>query len=193
MVSAIRSPMLSYLPCMIEINIRKIGIADLDMLQQISRDTFQETFADSNTQENMDRYLSENLTREKLASEIANPDSSFYFAELDTNVLGYLKINSGRAQSEKISDRSVEIERIYVCAAYHGKGLGKLLLDHAMSVALERHADQLWLGVWEHNLHAIAFYRKNGFEAFDQHVFMLGGDKQTDILMSRSITPETPC
>jgi ribosomal protein S18 acetylase RimI-like enzyme len=173
---------------MIDISIRMIDLPDLDVLQQISRDTFQETFADSNTQENMDRYLSENLTREKLASEIANPDSSFYFAELGTNVLGYLKINSGRAQSEKISDRSVEIERIYVCAAYHGKGLGKLLFDHALAIALEKNADQVWLGVWEHNLRAIAFYRKNGFEEFDQHVFMLGDDKQTDILMRRFIT-----
>ncbi len=75
---------------MIDISIRMIDLPDLDVLQQISRDTFLETFADSNTQENMDRYLSENLTREKLASEIANPDSLFYFAELGTNVLGYL-------------------------------------------------------------------------------------------------------
>lgn len=172
---------------MIPIKIRKTGLSDLDLLVQISRQTFLETFADSNTQDNMDRYLRENLTREKLASEITNPDSSFYFAELDANVLGYLKINSGNAQSEKISDRSVEIERIYVCGAYHGKGVGKMLLDYAMTIALEKNADQVWLGVWENNLRAIAFYRKNGFEAFDQHVFMLGDDKQTDILLRRSM------
>lgn len=157
------------------------------MLEKISRETFQETFADSNTQENMERYLRENLTHEKLGSEIANPDSSFYFAEIDTNVQGYLKINSGNAQSEKISDRSIEIERIYVSAEHHGKGVGKMLLDHAMTIALEKNADQVWLGVWENNLRAIAFYRKNGFEGFDQHVFMLGDDKQTDILMRRYI------
>jgi diamine N-acetyltransferase len=172
---------------MVPITIRKLDRSDLDMLEKISRETFQETFADSNTKENMERYLSENLNREKLGSEIANPDSSFYVAEIDTNMLGYLKINSGNAQSEKISDRSVEIERIYVCAAYHGKGVGKILLDHALAIALEKNADQVWLGVWENNLRAIAFYRKNGFEAFDQHVFMLGDDMQTDILMRRAM------
>lgn len=165
------------------ITIRKIDITDLHLLQQISRETFQETFADSNSQENMNTYLSENLSLDKLRAELSNPDSFFYFATQDTNVIGYLKINKGNAQSEKISDRSVEIERIYARSAYHGKGVGQMMLEFAIDKARELEADQVWLGVWEENPRAIAFYQKNGFTEFDRHEFRLGDDIQTDILM----------
>jgi ribosomal protein S18 acetylase RimI-like enzyme len=165
--------------------IRKIDSTELDLLQQISRETFQETFSGSNTQENMNTYLNENLSLEKLRAELSNPDSFFYFATHDTHVIGYLKINKGNAQSEKISDVSIEIERIYARATYHGKGVGKLLLEHAITEAKNVHADMVWLGVWEENPRAIAFYRKHGFIEFDRHEFRLGDDIQTDILMRK--------
>jgi ribosomal protein S18 acetylase RimI-like enzyme len=168
---------------MLSITIRKINLADLDMLQQISRETFQETFAASNTEENMNSYLSENLSTDKLRHELNNPDSLFYFAIHDTNVIGYLKINKGAAQSEKISDRSIEIERIYALASYHGRGVGQRLLEFAINKARDLNAAQIWLGVWEENHRAIAFYRKNGFIEFDRHEFRLGDDIQTDIMM----------
>ena len=172
---------------MLSITIRKIDLADLDMLQQISRETFLETFAASNTTENMNSYLSVNLSVDKLRAELSDPDSMFYFATEDTNVIGYLKINKGNAQSEKISDRSMEIERIYARAAYHGKGIGQMLLEFAIEKARDFHADQVWLGVWEENPRAIAFYRKNGFTEFDRHEFRLGDDIQTDIMMNMDL------
>lgn len=156
---------------------------DLITLQQISRETFRETFADSNSPENMSRYLTDNLSIEKLTTELSNEDSSFYLLEYDTNVIGYLKINVGSAQTENKYERSLEIERIYILRSYQGKGTGKLLLEHALCVASDMKASFVWLGVWEHNLRAIAFYRKFGFEVFDQHVFVLGDDQQTDLLM----------
>lgn len=177
----------AYLHHMPPFNIRKINLADLHKLQQISRETFQETFAGSNSQENMNTYLSENLSLDKLRSELNNPDSFFYFATQDTNVIGYLKINKGNAQTEKISDRSIEIERIYTLAIYHGKGIGQMLLEYAIKRGIELHANTVWLGVWEENLRAIAFYRKHGFTEFDRHQFRLGDDIQTDILMKLDI------
>ena len=158
-------------------------MADLSQLQLIGRSTFAETFADGNTVENMERYLREEFTDEKLTAELTNAESRFYFAETEQQVIGYLKVNLGRAQTELRDERAVEIERVYVLNAFHGQGVGQALYAKGLALAKEACAPYLWLGVWEHNPRAIAFYRKNGFVEFDQHLFTLGSDEQTDILM----------
>jgi ribosomal protein S18 acetylase RimI-like enzyme len=165
------------------VSIRKISIEDLDELQRVSRQTFHDTFAAVNSAENMAKYLEEELSTEKLSKELANPDSAFYFAEDDGQVVGYLKLNFGQAQTELKDGRAVEIERIYVVAAYQGKQIGQLLYQQAIKAAEEINAGYVWLGVWEENQKAINFYRKNGFEEFDKHIFYLGDDAQTDIMM----------
>lgn len=161
--------------------------ADLLTLQQISRETFRETFADSNSPENMSRYLSDNLSIEKLLTELSNKDSSFYLLEYDSNIIGYLKINVGSAQTENKYERSLEIERIYILSSFQGQGTGKILLEQALAVARTMKAEFVWLGVWEHNQRAIGFYRKHGFVEFDQHIFILGDDEQLDIMMKKYI------
>ena len=157
-------------------------------LQSISRETFYESFAAMNTPENMTRYLEEGFSIEKLSSELSNPNSAFYFAHLGEEILGYLKLNFGAAQTELQDPNAVEIERIYVRAAYQGRAVGQALYDHAISVARSRQAQFVWLGVWEKNNRAIRFYERNGFVAFGTHVFMLGDDAQTDILMKCSLS-----
>jgi ribosomal protein S18 acetylase RimI-like enzyme len=164
--------------------------ADLTTLQQISQQTFLETFADVKSPENMSRYLTENISVDKLRTELSNEDSTFCFLEADPNVIGYLKINIGSAQTENKYERSLEIERIYVLGSYQGQGTGKILLDHALEMARSMHAEFVWLGVWEHNHRAIGFYRKHGFVEFSRHVFRLGDDEQIDILMRISLHPD---
>lgn len=166
---------------------RKVGPQDLAQLQQIGRQTFFETFAASNSEENMRSYLAEGFSAEKLLAELHNPHSAFYFAELDNAVIGYLKVNTGSAQTEQQKGNALEIERIYVLQAYHGKKVAQALYDQAMQLATHAQTDYVWLGVWEENPRAIRFYQKNGFVAFDQHVFKLGDDEQTDILMKKSL------
>lgn len=80
-------------------------------------------------------------------------------------------------------DKALEIERIYVLSEYHGKRIGQLLYEKAMQIAKQSNADYIWLGVWEENPRAISFYKKNGFVEFDKHIFKLGDDEQTDIMM----------
>lgn len=160
----------------------------LGLLQQISTSTFLETFATSNTREDMDRYLEENMTEEKLLEEWSTVGSSFYFAYVDEALAGYLKTNTGAAQTELKEDNGLEIERIYVSGAYQGMQLGQQLMAKAQEAARAQNKSFVWLGVWEHNHKAIGFYRKNGFEIFDQHVFRLGNDEQTDVLMKLILT-----
>lgn len=168
---------------MTNIHIEKVTVNKIDQLQKIGRQTFFETFSAVNTEENMKKYLEEGFSIEKLTTELKDNNSEFYFATLDNNVIGYLKLNFGQSQTELQDDNALEIERIYVSKEFHGKKVGQLLYDKAIQIARQKKADYVWLGVWEENPRAINFYRKNGFVEFDKHVFKLGNDEQTDLMM----------
>lgn len=166
-----------------QIELKQVTVADIEQLQKIGRTTFSETFSAYNTAENMNAYLEKDFAWEKLSAELGNPDSLFYFAVLDDKVIGYLKLNFGQSQTELKNSTGLEIERIYVLREYHGKKVGQVLFEKAMQVSREKNVDYVWLGVWEENPRAISFYKKNGFVEFDKHIFRLGGDEQTDIMM----------
>ncbi len=165
------------------ITVQKISISDLQALQKIGRQTFYETFAPSNSEENISKYLEEGFSEDKLTTELEDPNAEFYFATLDDEVIGYLKLNFGASQTELKDDKALEIERIYVLQEFHGKKVGQILYSKAIEVAKDKNSDYVWLGVWEENPRAIGFYKKNGFEEFDKHIFKLGADEQTDIMM----------
>lgn len=157
--------------------------AEVELLQQIAKQTFQESFGAENTPENMKHYLQESFSITKLSAELSNPDSEFYFAMLKNQPIGYMKLNFRAAQTEVFNSRAVELERIYVLQSHQGQKTGSLLFSQALSAATEVKAPFLWLGVWERNTKAIKFYQRNGFNEFATHPFMLGDEKQTDILM----------
>lgn len=165
------------------IEIQEVTINEILPLQEIGIQTFSETFSASNTEENMSNYLKEGFSLEKLTGELNNVDSKFFFALDKGRVIGYLKLNFGDSQTELKDYKALEIERIYVLNEYHGKKVGQLLYDKAIQIATQMQVDYVWLGVWEENKRALSFYTKNGFVAFDKHLFKLGDDVQTDIMM----------
>ena len=120
---------------MSNIETRKLTIADVETLQKIGRATFQETFATSNSEENMKDYLENGFSIEKLTSELNDENSEFYFATDEDKVIGYLKVNFGASQTELKDNDALEIERIYVLNEYHGKKIGQVLYDKALEVA----------------------------------------------------------
>lgn len=165
----------------------QIDKTNVKELQTISIQTFTETFARYNTAENMQQYVEECLSEEQLLSELNHPDSQFYFAMHNHEPVGYLKLNVNNAQTEKDFKHAIEIERIYVLQHYQGKKIGKALMQQSLSIARDMNAAFIWLGVWEKNNKAIEFYEKMGFTAFDTHLFRLGSDIQTDILMKKNL------
>lgn len=167
--------------------INKASINDLESVKRIGRETFLETFAESNSEADMKMYLDKNFSDSKLTGELSNPDSHFFIAWEGKEAIGYLKLNTGKAQTELQNAVSIEIERIYVKQEYHGKKVGQLLCEKALEIARQMEKEFIWLGVWEENPRAIRFYEKNGFTAFDKHRFVLGEDEQTDILMKRPV------
>lgn len=165
------------------IAVREVGLEDIEELQKIGRQTFSETFSDVNTEENMMLYLEEGFSKEKLHEALSSLDSEFYFAELNDEVIGYLKLNFGPSQTELKDERALEIERIYILKEFQGEKAGQLLFEKVIEIANKSDVDYIWLGVWEENTRAISFYKKNGFVPFDTHTFRLGDDEQTDVMM----------
>ncbi|WP_291291957.1 GNAT family N-acetyltransferase [Enterococcus sp.] len=159
---------------------------DLATLRAISIETYQDTFAPFNTEANMRAYLDAAYQPEKLAKELNNPQSAFFFLNEEA-VAGYLKLNWGTAQTETIAPEGLEIERIYIRSEYKRRGYGQQLLTYAEEVARSKQKTSLWLGVWEHNENALAFYHKMGFQRVGSHSFFMGDDEQTDYLMEKPL------
>lgn len=162
---------------------------DLLTIQTLSIETFSATFGPQNTPENLQAYLDEAYALDSLQAELNNHQSSFYLVFDGATLVGYLKLNIDAAQSEKMSSAYLEVERIYLKAAFQHEGFGRMMLDFAFQKASELGKTHIWLGVWEHNRNAQQFYQHLGFTFFGSHHFAMGTDMQTDLLMSREIAP----
>ncbi|PLS17015.1 GNAT family N-acetyltransferase [Bacillus sp. M6-12] len=169
------------------INIKKCSREDLQTLQEVSIETFNDTFKAQNSPENMNAYLESAFNLKQLEKELSNISSQFFFVYFSNEVAGYLKVNTNEAQSEGMGDDSLEIERIYIKNKFQKHGLGKYLLNKAMGIAMERNKKKIRLGVWEKNENAIAFYKKMGFVQTGAHSFDMGDEEQMDFIMTKSL------
>jgi len=165
--------------------IKKCLLEDINLLQDVGIETYTETFEKHNTPENMKDYLEKAFNLKQLEMELANPFSEFFLVYMNDEVAGYLKVNIDTAQNEDMGDESLEIERIYINSKFQRHGLGKYLLHKAIDIAMARNKKKVWLGVWERNDNAIAFYQKQGFAQSGAHSFFMGNDEQVDFIMTR--------
>lgn len=164
------------------------SLSDLKQLQQLSRLTFTQTFGAQNTAKDLAQFLENAYAIDVLRKEIADPHSVEYFYMQDDQPVGYLKLNWDDAQTEDNFPQALEIQRIYLLQAVQGQHLGGVLMKQALAVADFLHKSQVWLGVWEHNLHAQGFYHHYGFKKVGAHTFTVGTDQQTDYLFLRDST-----
>lgn len=176
-----------YNPGMTETTIRRATVADAGMLADLAAQTFRDTFAIYNDPADMDAYVSEALTAERFAEEIVDASNVWFVAEVDGSPAGYAKVRTGSAHESVTGDAPIEISRLYADKHYHGRGVGRALIEACFDEARRQNARTVWLGVWEHNGRAIAFYEKCGFVRCGATTFVLGKDVQTDAVMSRSL------
>jgi len=169
------------------ITIRLVRPSETEELLSLSRRTFYDAFEHLNNKDDFEAYTSVAFTYDKLLSEVENRHSQFFFAIIDDEKVGYIKLNYASAQTELQDENGIEVERIYVLARQQGKKIGNQLLDFAIDKAKDEGKHFLWLGVWEHNQAAQRFYERNGFKAFGSHKFWVGKDEQTDILMRKEL------
>jgi diamine N-acetyltransferase len=164
-------------------DLKRCTLEDLHQLQEISIETFSDTFKDQNSPENMNAYLEKAYNLEQVKKEVSHSSSRFFFVLFNEEIAGYLKVNVKDAQSEKMGEEAFEIERIYIKKPLQKHGIGKYLLNKAIEMAEEQGKKKIWLGVWEHNENAIAFYQKMGFVQTGAHSFYMGDEEQTDLIM----------
>jgi len=163
--------------------IRTATSADAAILTAISLKTFVDTFAPHNTAADMQSYTSVAFTEEKQRREIETEGSITLLGEEDGDIIAYaqIRITPGAPHGD------VELARLYVDQPHHGRGIAQTLMDEVEWHARALGGTRLWLGVWEHNLRAIAFYRKRGFTQCGAQPFLLGTDLQTDWVMNRAL------
>ncbi len=161
--------------------------ADMLPLRQLSIVTFTDTYAAYNTPENMQLYIDTYFNTERLLSELSDSNTQFFLAYINDGLAGYVKLRTTEELVELAGVRHIEIERIYVLNAFKGMKIGKKLVGHAVDVAKEQQYQVLWLGVWDQNTNALAFYLNQGFIIFGEHAFVLGTDPQRDWLMKKML------
>lgn len=172
------------------LTIRRAVSADASLLADLGARTFSEAFAADprNRPEDMDVYMSSSFTASRLEAELTDPLSTFLIAEIGGSAAGYAKIYAGDDAPECVRGaRPIELARLYVSSEWYGREVGARLMQSCVDEARRGGYEMIWLGVWEHNLRARAFYRKWDFRDVGTHIFQLGSDPQTDILMERAV------
>lgn len=174
-------------------DIRLAALPDVPLLTEMGRKTFLDAFSKDNTQENVDLFLASQYGNKVIAKEMTVPGAAFFLAYLEGVPVGYTKLRTGHEPPELWDGLGIpagpalEVERIYVVAGYQDKKIGSAIMAHNVEYGRIRGFSIIWLGAWERNVHAKRFYERLGFEAFGSHIFMLGTDPQTDILMRKRI------
>jgi ribosomal protein S18 acetylase RimI-like enzyme len=183
--AALMRPETSFHPNLI---IRRGQAEDARLLAELGARTFSDAFAADNTTENMADYLASAFSPEQQASELADPHCLFQIAENNGVAVGYAMLRSGNVLDSVTGDKPIELVRLYVSREILGSGVGAALMQACIGEAKREGFTTLWLGVWENNHRAQAFYRKWNFHEVGTHVFQLGDDPQTDLLMQHSIS-----
>lgn len=165
--------------------IRRARASDAPALAAIAERTFRATFSAGTAAADMDAYCAASYGADIQAREIGDPDLVTWIAESDDELIGFAQWRPVQAIDCVAAERPSELSRIYVDAAWHGRGVAHRLMQEVLTMAADRGADCVWLGVWEQNPKAAAFYRKFGFIVVGEHVFPVGSDMQRDLIMAR--------
>jgi ribosomal protein S18 acetylase RimI-like enzyme len=171
----------------VDVTIRRANSDDARLLAELGAHTFHETFAVDNTSEDMDAYLASHFNVAQQTAELAHPAATFLIAEVEEQPAGYAKLQADEPSKEIEGAKPIELVRLYVSSEWFGRGVGEALMRACLDEARRAGHETIWLGVWERNARAQAFYRKWDFRAIGEHMFQLGSDEQRDILMERAL------
>jgi len=169
--------------------IRQAIPTDAKNLAELAEETFRDTFGGMNTVGNMNLHCQTSYTEVIQLGEITDPRMTTLVCEDGGGLIAFAQLRWTEAPNCVTARNSGEIQRIYVAKSWHGKGIAQDLMARCLNEMIKRKSDVVWLGVWERNPRAIAFYKKIGFSEVGSHVFPLGTDPQRDIIMVRPVSP----
>jgi ribosomal protein S18 acetylase RimI-like enzyme len=167
--------------------IRAGASTDATALAELAARTFRETFAADNRPEDIAAHSARAYGTSQQERELADPEIATLLVEIDGQLAGYAQLRSGVPPTCVTGEEPVELWRFYVAQPWQGRGVAQALMREVERYAYLRGGRTLWLGVWERNERAKAFYHKNGFLDVGSHVFMVGTDAQTDRIFVRSL------
>ena len=171
--------------------VRVATAADAAPLSRAAATFFLDTFGDANRREDMEAYLASAFSQARQHEELVDADNRIWLAVAGTgDIAGYAHVRRSTAPTGASISRghAVEIARIYAGQQWQGRGLGAALMEQCVATAREWGGHVLWLGVWERNPRAIAFYEKHDFQVVGEQPFLLGTDLQRDLVMARRLT-----
>jgi len=172
-----------------EIIIRQATPEDAKLLTDLAYTTFWDAFAHhpKNAPDDLNHYMRQAFNQEQITAELADARNIFLLADIDGEVVGYAKIIIDNIEPGITAERPIELSRLYSHQKHLGQGVGQTLMDACFERARAEDRDVMWLGVWEYNPRAQRFYEKNEFRIVGSHVFLLGKDAQTDLLMQKEL------
>lgn len=170
------------------LTITQATVADAPLLTRIGLQSFCEAFEKDNNPDDFKTYIDEAFTEAQITNDLTEPGSIFFIAYAGGEAVGYARLRTSTEVNDQFPGKKlIELHRLYALNKYIGRGIGKALMNHCLRTGKEKGYDLIWLGVWEHNLHAQGFYKNFGFEKFSSHVFMVGNDPQTDYLFKKEL------
>ncbi|GHA69514.1 GNAT family N-acetyltransferase [Pontibacter akesuensis] len=161
--------------------------ADAALLADLGWRTFEETFSESNDPADMAAFKYTMYSPALQAAELADPETEFVLVEASGEAIAYMKLYKGEAPMEIKGNKPLQVSRLYIAAAWLGRGLGDQLMQKALAKAATEGFDVVWLTVWEHNERAKRFYHKYGFREMGELEFILGQDVQRDLYMQLEV------
>lgn len=170
------------------VTIRAATKEDLPTVLRVAIASYEDAFAEFNTRENMEAFYAESYTLDRFIMEFDEPQAVLFVACRDEAIIGFARLRVNPEADGHLDGTAIELQRLYIHPDHQGIRAGAWLMQRAIEYANAQPFDWLWLGVWERNYKAQAFYEKHGFIRFSEHIFQVGDDPQTDWLLKRRLT-----
>jgi ribosomal protein S18 acetylase RimI-like enzyme len=167
--------------------IRRARFDEMPVIRNLAIEIYSDTFSSMNTPENMQAFFESEYNLPKMQAEWHEPGSLYFVAVVDNMYAGYLRLRTNREVEHLLGSNTIELHRLYVHRDFQDQKLGSKFMNHALEISKDLKYEWIWLGVWEKNFKAQAFYAKWGFERFSEHTFLMGDDAQTDWLLKRKV------
>jgi len=167
--------------------IRRAKSTDASLISSFAEKSFRDTFQKFNSEKDMNEFCAETYSEAVQREEILNKDIETYLIENESQLIGFAQVCWKGKPQLFTAQKPIEINRFYILEQFHGLGVAQGLMEFLLKNAKDKNSDTIWLGVWEHNLRAIAFYKKYGFKEVGDHIFKLGSDLQRDLMLTRLV------
>lgn len=168
--------------------VRRATPSDVAALTAFGRRVFAQTFEAGNDPTDLRAYLDGSYVETRQQEELADPGIDTLLVESGAALIAFAQLRDGPPGDGVTGPGPIELWRFYVDFDWHGRGVAQMLMTAVEDAVRARGGSTLWLGVWERNVRAQAFYRKQGFTVVGSQIFTLGADPQRDLVMAKGVS-----